>query len=295
MWMFKSCNTQERDKRLARHKRNAGRGSACLVLAYCRTCVLQDRSTTQHQHHNDQDDVLHPYSVQLNSPHGLLNEPSKHEILPVVREFKYSATTAFAATHMRAGGHPRHWPRNSLFDTVFDQLHVILSPLGSTSHHGAASRRGGLVAGGISVPSSLCCRWTGQLANTSQASTGRCVLLRVAHDAKTCSQTCLPPQVLGCFEEQHQTHISPRLSQAAVQPGYQPWKTVSWRMPVNHPHLNNRAARDEPNARRCAVCGFTTAAKNKNAFVMVERVGEDACHGRYQVVFGHASVLKGCV
>ncbi|GFH15551.1 hypothetical protein HaLaN_11796, partial [Haematococcus lacustris] len=33
---------------------------------------------------------------------------------------------------------------------------------------GEPSRRGGLVAGGISVPSSLCCRWTGQLANTSQ-------------------------------------------------------------------------------------------------------------------------------
>ncbi|KAJ9504618.1 hypothetical protein QJQ45_030477 [Haematococcus lacustris] len=34
--------------------------------------------------------------------------------------------------------------------------------------------------------------------------------------------------VLGCFEDQHQTHTSPRLFQAAVQPGYQPWKTVSW-------------------------------------------------------------------
>ncbi|KAJ9532964.1 hypothetical protein QJQ45_018050, partial [Haematococcus lacustris] len=65
-------------------------------------------------------------------------------------------------------GHPRHWPRNSLFGTVFDPLNVILPPLGSTSHSGVASRRGGLVAGGISVPSSLCCRWTGQLANTSQ-------------------------------------------------------------------------------------------------------------------------------
>ncbi|GFH22450.1 hypothetical protein HaLaN_19920, partial [Haematococcus lacustris] len=37
----------------------------------------------------------------------------------------------------------------------------------------AKEMRGGLVAGGISVPSSLCCRWTGQLANTSQARTGR--------------------------------------------------------------------------------------------------------------------------
>ncbi|GFH29753.1 hypothetical protein HaLaN_28468, partial [Haematococcus lacustris] len=98
-------------------------------------------------------------------------------------------------------GHPRHWPRNSLFGTVFDPLHVILPPLGSTSHNGVASRRGGMVAGGISVPSSLCCRWTGQLANTSQ--------------------------VLGCFEDQHQTHTSPRLFQAAVQPGYQLLKTVS--------------------------------------------------------------------
>ncbi|KAJ9510616.1 hypothetical protein QJQ45_027500 [Haematococcus lacustris] len=32
--------------------------------------------------------------------------------------------------------------------------------------------RGRLVAGGISVPSSLCCRWTGQLANTSQQMRG---------------------------------------------------------------------------------------------------------------------------
>ncbi|GFH10121.1 hypothetical protein HaLaN_05379 [Haematococcus lacustris] len=37
-------------------------------------------------------------------------------------------------------GHPRHWPRNSLFGTVFDPLHVILPPLGSTSHNGVASR-----------------------------------------------------------------------------------------------------------------------------------------------------------
>ncbi|KAJ9513710.1 hypothetical protein QJQ45_015468 [Haematococcus lacustris] len=61
---------------------------------------------------------------------------------------------------MKQAGHPRHWPRNSLFDTVFDPLHVILSPLGSTSYNGVASRRGGLVAGGISVPSSLCCHRT---------------------------------------------------------------------------------------------------------------------------------------
>ncbi|KAJ9521049.1 hypothetical protein QJQ45_022760, partial [Haematococcus lacustris] len=36
-------------------------------------------------------------------------------------------------------------------------------------------------------------------------------------------------------------------------------------------------------------------AKNKNGFVTVERVGEDACHGRYLVVFGRASVLKSSV
>ncbi|GFH27621.1 hypothetical protein HaLaN_25977, partial [Haematococcus lacustris] len=58
------------------------------------------------------------------------------------------------------GGHPRHWPRNSLFGTVFDPLRVILPPSGSTSHNGVASRRDELVAGGISVPSSLCCRRT---------------------------------------------------------------------------------------------------------------------------------------
>ncbi|KAJ9524550.1 hypothetical protein QJQ45_024139, partial [Haematococcus lacustris] len=41
--------------------------------------------------------------------------------------------------------HPRHWPRNSLFGTVFDPLHVILPPLGSTSHSGVASRLGPLL------------------------------------------------------------------------------------------------------------------------------------------------------
>ncbi|KAJ9512595.1 hypothetical protein QJQ45_018900 [Haematococcus lacustris] len=98
---------------------------------------------------------------------------------------------------------PRHWPRNSLFGTVFDPLHVILPPLGSTSHNGVASRRGGLVAGSISVPSSLCCHWTEQLANTSQ--------------------------VLGSCEDQHQTHSSPRVFQAGVQQGNQHLKTVSKR------------------------------------------------------------------
>ncbi|GFH15357.1 hypothetical protein HaLaN_11567 [Haematococcus lacustris] len=58
-------------------------------------------------------------------------------------------------------GHPRHWPRNSLFGTVLDPLHVILPPLGSASHNGVASRRDELAAGAISVPSSLCCRRTG--------------------------------------------------------------------------------------------------------------------------------------
>ncbi|KAL6759239.1 hypothetical protein V8C86DRAFT_1335963 [Haematococcus lacustris] len=51
----------------------------------------------------------------------------------------------------------------------------------------------------------------------------------------------------------------------------------------------------QPDARLCAVCGLTCAAKSRNGFVMVDRVGEDACHGRYLIVFGHASVLKGCV
>ncbi|GFH30370.1 hypothetical protein HaLaN_29214, partial [Haematococcus lacustris] len=35
--------------------------------------------------------------------------------------------------------------------------------------------------------------------------------------------------------------------------------------------------------------------KNKDGFVVVEKVGEDACHGPYLIVFGHASVLKGSV
>ncbi|KAJ9520057.1 hypothetical protein QJQ45_030144 [Haematococcus lacustris] len=35
--------------------------------------------------------------------------------------------------------------------------------------------------------------------------------------------------------------------------------------------------------------------KSRNGFVTVERVGEDACHGRYLIVFGRASVLLGCV
>ncbi|KAJ9524772.1 hypothetical protein QJQ45_024394, partial [Haematococcus lacustris] len=67
------------------------------------------------------------------------------------------------------------------------------------------------------------------------------------------------------------------------------------RMPVNHPHLKNPAARNEPNAKRCALCELTSPAKNKDGFVVVEKVGEDACHGRYLVVFGRASVLKGSV
>ncbi|KAJ9523033.1 hypothetical protein QJQ45_023798 [Haematococcus lacustris] len=36
-------------------------------------------------------------------------------------------------------------------------------------------------------------------------------------------------------------------------------------------------------------------AKNRDGFVKVHRVGEDACHGRYLVVFGRASVLKSSV
>ncbi|GFH12763.1 hypothetical protein HaLaN_08510, partial [Haematococcus lacustris] len=35
--------------------------------------------------------------------------------------------------------------------------------------------------------------------------------------------------VLGCVEDQHQTHTSPRVSQAAVHQDNQPLKTVSWR------------------------------------------------------------------
>ncbi|GFH21212.1 hypothetical protein HaLaN_18467, partial [Haematococcus lacustris] len=56
--------------------------------------------------------------------------------------------------------HPRHWPRNSLFDTVFDPFHVILSPLASTSHNGVASRH--FRAEQPMLPSDL------QLAITSQ-------------------------------------------------------------------------------------------------------------------------------
>ncbi|GFH32825.1 hypothetical protein HaLaN_32112 [Haematococcus lacustris] len=96
-----------------------------------------------------------------------------------------------------AAGHPRHWPRNSLFDTVFDPLHVILSPLGSTSHYGVASRH--VRAEQPLLPSDS------QLAYTSQ--------------------------VLGCYEDQHQTHSSPRLFPAGVQQGNQLLKTVSKRMP----------------------------------------------------------------
>ncbi|KAJ9514851.1 hypothetical protein QJQ45_028609, partial [Haematococcus lacustris] len=61
-------------------------------------------------------------------------------------------------------------------------------------------------------------------------------------------------------------------------------------MPVNHPHLKNPAARNEPNAKRCALCELTSPAKNKDGFVVVEKVGEDAYHGPYLIVFGHASV-----
>ncbi|GFH33294.1 hypothetical protein HaLaN_32643, partial [Haematococcus lacustris] len=53
------------------------------------------------------------------------------------------------------------------------------------------------------------------------------------------------------------------------------------RMPsVNHPHLHHRAASNEPDARRCVACGLTSAAKNKDGFVMVKRVGKDACCNR---------------
>ncbi|KAJ9510658.1 hypothetical protein QJQ45_027532, partial [Haematococcus lacustris] len=41
--------------------------------------------------------------------------------------------------------------------------------------------------------------------------------------------------------------------------------------------------------------GVLFLTKNKDGFVVVEKVGEDACHGPYLIVFGHASVLKGSV
>ncbi|KAJ9523739.1 hypothetical protein QJQ45_020159 [Haematococcus lacustris] len=47
-------------------------------------------------------------------------------------------------------------------------------------------------------------------------------------------------------------------------------------------------------AVRLATRGYIPA-KSRNGFVTVERVGEDACHGRYLIVFGRASVLMGCV
>ncbi|GFH17739.1 hypothetical protein HaLaN_14433 [Haematococcus lacustris] len=59
-----------------------------------------------------------------------------------------------------------------------------------------------------------------------------------------------------------------------------------------HPYGSNPAVRNE----RCAVCELTSPAKNKDGFVVGEKVWEDACHGPYLIVFGHASVLKGlCV
>ncbi|GFH15322.1 hypothetical protein HaLaN_11526, partial [Haematococcus lacustris] len=49
------------------------------------------------------------------------------------------------------------------------------------------------------------------------------------------------PQVLGFFEDQHQTHISPRLSQAAVQLGNQPLKTNASKSPPS-PSLSKAAS-----------------------------------------------------
>ncbi|GFH25725.1 hypothetical protein HaLaN_23734, partial [Haematococcus lacustris] len=73
--------------------------------------------------------------------------------------------------------------------------------------------RGGLVAGGTSVPS-------------TRAAVG------------LATRDYFP----GKHGDQHETHISPRLSQPPVQLGNQPLKTVPWRMPiVNHPHLHHRA------------------------------------------------------
>ncbi|GFH22588.1 hypothetical protein HaLaN_20073 [Haematococcus lacustris] len=70
--------------------------------------------------------------------------------------------------------------------------------------------RGGLVAGGI--PCRVAFAAVG-LGNSR-------IHLRQARGAVS---------VLGCFEDQHQTHTSPRVSQAAVHQGNQPLKTVSWR------------------------------------------------------------------
>ncbi|GFH17258.1 hypothetical protein HaLaN_13850 [Haematococcus lacustris] len=77
-------------------------------------------------------------------------------------------------------GHPRHWPHNSLFGSVFDPLHVVLPMLGSVSHNGVASRLGALLSiergiGGrrqfrAEQPLLSSDR---QLAKTFQASTGR--------------------------------------------------------------------------------------------------------------------------
>ncbi|GFH05896.1 hypothetical protein HaLaN_00437, partial [Haematococcus lacustris] len=47
--------------------------------------------------------------------------------------------------------------------------------------------------------------------------------------------------VLGCFEDQHQTHTSPRVSQAAVQQGYQLLKIDANSKPPS-PSLSKAAA-----------------------------------------------------
>ncbi|GFH23188.1 hypothetical protein HaLaN_20766, partial [Haematococcus lacustris] len=66
--------------------------------------------------------------------------------------------------------------------------------------------------------------------------------LQSAHVFMPTLKIALAVRCLLWFEDQHQTHISPRVSQAAVQLGNQPLKTVSWRMPIiNHPHLHHRA------------------------------------------------------
>ncbi|GFH18244.1 hypothetical protein HaLaN_15014, partial [Haematococcus lacustris] len=77
-------------------------------------------------------------------------------------------------------GHPRHWPRNSLFGTVFDPLHERW--IGGRRHFRAEQPL---------LPSDL------QLANTSQASTGCCFLVRCAYDVNTCNQICWPAQPKG--------------------------------------------------------------------------------------------------
>ncbi|KAJ9531514.1 hypothetical protein QJQ45_015021 [Haematococcus lacustris] len=173
----------------------------------------------------------------------------------------------------------------SLFGTVFDPLHVILPPFGSTSHSGVASRLGPLlsivlhclddlisfamsfficpyacrnrrdelVAGGISVPSSLCCRRTGNsrlLPRQAWGVVSECVLhTMLTHATKSADlHRCLavlrintkPTPAQGSPKQQcrglalgqldgDMSSLCPTFG--AVQQGNQPLKTVSKRWP----------------------------------------------------------------